>query len=56
MGMVSRRVAVSVRQRLDIAAANVLRFALLSATRAFRVDCRVKFIGESLEEGSVTSP
>ncbi len=28
---------------------------LLSATRAFRVDCRVKTIGVSLEEGGVTS-
>ncbi len=27
---------------------------LLSATRALRVDCRVKLIGASLEEGGVT--
>ncbi len=54
--MVSQRVTVSVRQRLDTAAANVLRFALLSATRALKVDCRVELIGESLEVGSMTSP
>ncbi len=48
--MVRRRVAVSVLQRLDTAAANILRFA-----RAFRVECRVELIGVSLEEGAVTS-
>ncbi len=48
--MVSQRVTVSVRQRLDTAATNVLRFA----ARAFKVDCRVKLIGISLEERGVT--
>ncbi len=28
---------------------------LLSTTRAFRIDCRVKLIGVSIEEGGVTS-
>ncbi len=48
MGIVRQRVAVLVLQRLDSAAANVLRFA---ATRAFRVYCHVKLIGINLEEG-----
>ncbi len=39
--MVRQIVAVLVLQRLD---------------RAFRVDCHVKLIGVSLEEGGVTSP
>ncbi len=47
--MVRQRVAVLVLQRLDTAAASVLRFA------AFRVDCRVQLIGVCLEEGGVTS-
>ncbi len=43
--MVRQRIVVSVLQRLDTAAANVLRFAAI----------RVKLIGVSLEEGGVTS-
>ncbi len=49
--MVRRIVFVSVLQRMDTAAASVLRFA---ATRAFGVDCRVELVGVSLEEGGVT--
>ncbi len=55
VGIVRQRVALSVLQRLDTAAASVLRLAVLFSTRAFRVDCRVKLIGVSLEEGGVTS-
>ncbi len=57
MGIVRRKVAVLVLQRSGSAAASGLR--LLSATRAFRVDCRVELIGVSLEEGEklvLTSP
>ncbi len=43
--MVCQRVADLVLQRLDTAAASVLRFA------AFRVDCRVELKGVCLEEG-----
>ncbi len=52
--MVRRIVFVSVSQRLDIAAASVLRFAAPLATRAFGVNCRVKLVGVSLKEGGVT--
>ncbi len=51
MGIVRQIVDVSVLQRLDTAAASVLRLAVLFATRAFRVDCRVKLIGVSPKEG-----
>ncbi len=44
VGMVSRRVAVSVIQRFDAAAAVVLPFAIPIAFRASRVDYRVKLI------------
>ncbi len=49
--MVRQIVFVSALQRLDTAAA-VLR--LLSATRAFGVNCRVELVGVSLKEGGVT--
>ncbi len=50
--MVRRRVAVSVLQHLDTAAANVLQFAV--PLRAFRIDSRVELVGVSLKEGGVT--
>ncbi len=53
--MVRQIVAVSVLQRLDSAQPMFYGLRLLSATRAFRVDCRVKLIDISLEEGDVTS-
>ncbi len=43
--MVLERVTVSMVLRLDTAAARVYGFSLLTAARAFRVDCRVDLVG-----------
>ncbi len=43
--MVLERVTVSMLRRLDTAAARVYGFPLLTAARAFRVDCLVELVG-----------
>ncbi len=53
--MVCRIIAVSVLQRLGATAAVFYGLRLLFATREFKVNCRVKVIGVSFEEGDVIS-